>query len=85
MLECFFYLWVTMEVFTRWWTHRCLKCQARNTSSKMVRWPILSLPLPKDFGMCVSVDLIRPLAVTRRENPDESQARVRPPATMSPP
>ena len=43
-----FYWWVGMEVCTKWWVRRCLKCQARK--------PTLSGSLPNSPGISVSVD-----------------------------
>ena len=40
MLERF-YWWVGMEVCTKWWVRRCLKCRARKTSRQTIRWPTL--------------------------------------------
>ena len=67
MLECF-YRWVGMEVCTKWWVRRCLKCQARKTSRQTVRWPVLPTPLPNSPGVAVSVDYFGPLPITARGN-----------------
>ena len=67
MLECF-YWWVGMEVCTKWWVRRCLKCQARKTSRQTVRWPVLPTPLPNSPGIAVSVDYFGPLPITARGN-----------------
>ena len=67
MLERFFW-WVGMEVCTRWWVRRCLKCQARKTSRQTVRWPVLPTPLPNSLGVAVSVDYFGPLPITARRN-----------------
>ena len=32
-----FYWWISMEVCTKWWVRRCLKCQARKTSRQTIR------------------------------------------------
>ena len=67
MLERF-YWWVGMEVCTKWWVRRCLKCQARKTSRQTIRWPTLSIPLPNSPGISVSVDYFGPLPTTARRN-----------------
>ena len=67
MLE-HFYWWVGMEACTKWWVCRCLKCQARKTSSQTVRWPILPIPFPNSPGVAVSVDYFGPLPITVRGN-----------------
>ena len=63
-----FYWWVGMEACTKWWVRRCFKCQARKTSSKTVRWPLLPIPLPNSPGVAVSVDYFGPLPITTRRN-----------------
>ena len=67
MLERFFW-WVGMEVCTKWWVRRCLRCQARKTSRQTVRWPVLPIPLPNSPGVAVSVDYFGPLPITARGN-----------------
>ena len=67
MLERFFW-WVGMEVCTKWWVRRCLKCQARKTSRQTVRWPVLPIPLPNSPGVAVSVDYFGSLPITARGN-----------------
>ena len=67
MLERF-YWWVNIEVCTKWWVRRCLKCQARKTSRQTVRWPVLPIPLPNSPGVAVSVDYFGPLPITARGN-----------------
>ena len=67
MLERF-YWWVGMEVCTKRWVRRCLKCQARKTSRQTVRWPVLPIPLPNSSGVAVSVDYFGPLPITARGN-----------------
>ena len=67
MLERF-YWWVGMEVCTKWWVRRCLKCQARQTSRQTIRWPTLSVPLPSSPGISISVDYFWPLPTTARGN-----------------
>ena len=67
MLERF-YWWVGMEVCTKWWVRRCLKCQARKTSRQTIRWPTLSVPLPNSPGISISVDYFGPLPTTARGN-----------------
>ena len=57
-----------MNICTQWWLHHYLKCQARKTSRLTVRWPIISMPLPKGPGIAVSVDHFAPLPVTPRGN-----------------
>ena len=51
MLERF-YWWVGMEVCTKWWVRRCLKCQARKTSRQTVRWTIPPHPLTQQSWRC---------------------------------
>ena len=65
MLESY-YWWVGMEVCTKWWVRRCLKCLARKTSRQTIRWPTLSIPLPNSPGISVSVDYFGPLPITAR-------------------
>ena len=60
--------WIGMNVCTRWWLRHCLKFQARKTPRLTVRWPIISMPLPEDPGVAVSVDYFGPLPVTPRGN-----------------
>ena len=67
MLERF-YWWISMEVCTKWWVRRCLKCQARKTSRQTIRWPTLFIRLPNGPGISVSVDYFRPLPITARGN-----------------
>ena len=67
MLERF-YLWIGMNVCTRWWLRHCLKCQARKTPRLTVRWPIISMFIPEGSGVAVSVDYFGPLPVTPRGN-----------------
>ena len=57
-----------MEVCTKWWVRRCLKCQARKTSRQTIRWPTLSVPLPNSPGISISVDYFGPLPTTVRGN-----------------
>ena len=57
-----------MEVCTKWWVRRCLKCQARKTFCQTIRWPTLSIPLPNGPGISVSVDYLGPLPITARGN-----------------
>ena len=63
-----FFWWIGMDVSARWWIRRCLKCQARKTSSQTIRWPILSLHLPNGPGITVSIDYFGPLPLTPRGN-----------------
>ena len=67
MLERFCW-WFMMNVCTRWWLRQCLRCQARKTPWLTIRWPIISMPLPEDPGVAVSVDYFGPLPVTPRDN-----------------
>ena len=53
MLERF-YWWIGMDICTQWWLRRCPQCQARTSSRKTVRWPILSLPLPSSPSVAVT-------------------------------
>ena len=57
-----------MNVYTRRWLRHCLNCQARKTPRLTVRWPIVSMPLPEDPGVAVSVDYFGSLPVTPRGN-----------------
>ena len=63
-----FYWWIEMNVSTRLWLRRCLKCQARKTSRQTIRWPTLFVPLPNSPGILVSVDYFGPLPLTPRGN-----------------
>ena len=63
-----FYWWIGMDISARWWLRRCLKCQARKTSRRIIRWPSLALPIPNGSGVLVSVDYFGPLPVTPRGN-----------------
>ena len=47
---------------------RCLKCQARKTSRRTVRWSVLPIPLPNSSGVSVSVDYFGPLPITAQGN-----------------
>ena len=55
-----------MNVCTRWWLRHCLKRQARKTPRLIVRWRIITMPLPEGPGVAVSVDYFGPLPVTPR-------------------
>ena len=68
MHACHADAWVGMEVCTKWWVRRCLKCQVRKTSRQTVRWPVLPIPLPNSPGVAVSVDYFGPLPITARGN-----------------
>ena len=57
-----------MNVCTGWWLRHCLICQARKNPWLTVRWPIISMPLPKGSGVAVSVDYFGPLPATPRGN-----------------
>ena len=59
-----YYWWIGMDVSTRWWLRRSLKCQAHKTSRQTIRWPTLSLPIPIGPGILVSVDYFGPLPIT---------------------
>ena len=59
-----YYWWIGMDVSTRWWLRRSLKCQAHKTSRQTIRWPRLSLPIPIGPGILVSVDYFGPLPIT---------------------
>ena len=65
MLEPFNW-WNDMNVCTLWCLPHCLKCQARKTPRRTVRWPIITMPVPEDPGIIVSVDYFGPLPFTRR-------------------
>ena len=60
--------WIGMDISTRWWLRRCLKCQARKTSRQTIRWPTLCLPQPNGPGILISVDYFGPLPITPRGN-----------------
>ena len=62
MLERFNW-WIGMSICTRWWLCHCLKFQARETSRLMVWWPVISMPLPDEPGIAVSIDYFGPLPV----------------------
>ena len=57
-----------MDISTRWWLRRCLKCQARKISRQTIRWPTFSLPLPNGPCILVSVDYLGPPPLTPRGN-----------------
>ena len=57
-----------MEVCTKRWVRRCLKCQARKTSRQTVSWPVLPIPLPNSPVILVSVDYFGPLPTTAGGN-----------------
>ena len=61
-----FYWWIGMSISTRYWVRACHKCQARKTSRRTVRWPIISIPLPSGPGVSISVDYFGPLPRTPR-------------------
>ena len=67
MLERFCWS-IGIEVCTKWWVRRCLKCQARKTSRQTIRWPTLSIQLPNGHGISVSVDYFGPLPIRARGN-----------------
>ena len=52
----------------QWWVRRCRKCQARRTSRQIIRWPTLSIFLPKSPGISVNVDYFGPLQIAGRGN-----------------
>jgi len=58
-----FYGRIGMSVSTRCWLRHYLKCQARKCCRQRARWSILSLPLPSDPGIAISVDYFGPLPV----------------------
>ena len=53
-----------MEARPKWWVRCCLKCHARQTSRETIRWPTLSIPLPNNPGVSISVDFFGPLPIT---------------------
>ena len=55
-----------MSICTRWWIRHYLKCQAQQTSRLTVRWPIISMSLPKRPVIAVTVDCSGSFAVTPR-------------------
>ena len=57
-----------MDISTRWWLRRYLKCQSRKTSRQTIPSSTLSLPLPSGRGTLVSVDNFDPLPLTPRGN-----------------
>ena len=63
-----FYWWIGMDISTRWWLRRCLKCHGRKTSCQTICWPTLSLQLPNGPGILFSVDYFGPLPITPRGN-----------------
>ena len=63
-----FFWWIGMDVSARRWIHRCIKSQARKTSSQTIRWPTLSLPFPNGPGITVSVDYFGPIPLKSRGN-----------------
>ena len=67
MLERF-YWWIGMNVCAGWFIRHWLKCRARKTTRMIMRWPIISMPLPKGLRVAVGVDYFGPLPVTPRSN-----------------
>ena len=67
MLERYYY-WVGMASSVKWGIRRCYACQARKNTRDMVRWPLVSLPLPSGLGQMVSFDLLGSLPRTNQEN-----------------
>ena len=67
MLEWFCW-WIGLNICTRWWLHHCVKCKAAKTPRLTVRWPTISMPLPKSPGIAISVDYFGPLPVMPRGN-----------------
>ena len=63
-----FYWWIGMIIHTRWRLRLCQKRQARKTSRLTVRWPVISIPLPKGPGIAVRIDYFGPLLVRPRGN-----------------
>ena len=57
-----------MNVWTRWWVRHRLKCPAWKTPLLTVRWPIITMPLPKGSGVAVSVDYFGPRRFTSGGN-----------------
>ena len=57
-----------MDISTRWWLRRRLKCQARKTLCQNTGWLTLSSPLPNGPDMLVRVDYLGPLSLTPRGN-----------------
>ena len=52
----------------KWWIRRCYTCQARKSTRRTVRWPLISLPLPSRPEQMVPFDLLGPLTVTAKGN-----------------
>ena len=65
MLERYHY-WVGITSSVKWWIRRCYACQARKKTREMVRWPLVSLPLPSGPGQIVAFDLLGPLPRTNQ-------------------
>ena len=63
-----FYWWIGMDISTRWWSRRYLKCQAHKTSRQTIRWSTLFMRLPIGPGILISVDCFGRLPLTPRGN-----------------
>lgn len=63
-----YYLWIGMADSVKWWIRRCYTCQARKSARSTIRWPLVSLPLPRRPGQTVSSDLLGPLPETKNGN-----------------
>ena len=63
-----FYSWIGIDICRRWWLRCCLQCQVIKASRQTARCTILSLPLPSDFGVAVSVAYFGPLPIIRQES-----------------
>ena len=63
-----FYWWIGMTESVKWWIRRCYTSQARKSTKKNVRWPLISLTLPSRPGQMVAFDLLGPLPTTAKGN-----------------
>lgn len=59
---------IRMSVYTQYCSRHCLQCQSRKTLRPSVWWPILSITLPPQTGVGISVAFFRPLPLTPRGN-----------------
>ena len=51
-----YYWWIGMADSVSWWIRRCYPCQARKSTLRTIRWPLVSLPLNSYPGQMVSFD-----------------------------
>lgn len=62
------YWWVGMAESVNWWCRRCYSCRFRKVPRNLLKWPLVSLPLPSRPGQMVSFDYLGPLPKTPNGN-----------------